>query len=125
MDRLLITSIVLDKLGFSEYCDEDGDWGGRTLTFQNGIQFRIMEQCEIDDDTYGYGDGKYISHHYCFGGFFAWPKIEGNIHHDLFFIHEMYECLEKHYPSCLEEFIFKLKALKMYTYIEQFLKERK
>ena len=45
---------VLDKLGFSEYWDENGTWGGRTLTFKNGIRFRIIEQGEMDDDTEGY-----------------------------------------------------------------------
>jgi len=116
MERLLITSTMLDKLGFSEYWDENGDWGGRTLTFSNGERFRIMETEEKDDDTDGYASGgNYIAHHFSFAGWFATPAIEG--HSDLFFLHEMYECIAKYYPSCLPEFTDKCIKLKMKLYL--------
>jgi hypothetical protein len=40
--KLNITDTILDKLGFSEYQDEHGTWGGRTLTFSDGTRFRII-----------------------------------------------------------------------------------
>jgi hypothetical protein len=121
--KLNITSEVLDKLGFSEYWDEDGTWGGRTLKF-NTQQFRIAEQEETDDDTSGYGiDPTYIANHYYFVGWFAVPKIEAN-HYNLFFLHEMYECIEKEYPDCLEEFHTKCIILNMGRYLHEYLIER-
>ena len=123
MSRLPITDTMLNKLGFSEYWDEHGTWGGKTLTFNNGVRFRIIEQKEMDDDTEGYASfGRYIAHHYYFAGWFAIPEIEGDA--ELFFLHEMYECIEKYYPTCLEEFVEKCKALKMQVYIDEYLSER-
>ena len=122
MRKLNLTDTILDKLGFSEYWDEHGTWGGRTLTFKNGVKFRIIDQEEMDDDTEGYGDGMYIAQHFYFAGWFAWEKIDGE--HDLFFLHEMYECIEKYYPTCLEEFVEKCKRLKMKIYIDDFLAVR-
>lgn len=113
MDKLNITETLLDELGFSEYWDEHGTWGGRTLTFENGTRFRIIEQEEMDDDTEGYGsNGRYIAHHFYFSGWFAIPKIEAATH-DLFFLHEMFECIELNYPDCLPEFTKKCQSLKM------------
>jgi len=124
MRRLNITATILDKLGFSEYWDEHGTWGGRTLTFSNGERFRIIEQEEMDDDTEGYSDdGAYVSNHYYFTGWFALPATK-SIHYDLFFLHEMYECVEKNYPNCVEEFIQKCRSLKMGKYIDDFLQSR-
>ena len=122
MRKLNLTDRILDKLGFSEYWDEHGTWGGRTLTFKNGVKFRIIDQEEMDDDTEGYGDGMYIAQHFYFAGWFAWEKIDGE--YDLFFLHEMYECIEKYYPTCLEEFVDKCKNLKMKIYIDDFLAVR-
>jgi hypothetical protein len=36
----------------------------------------------------------------------------------------MYECIEKYYPTCLEEFVDKCKNLKMKIYIDDFLAVR-
>ena len=122
MKRLNITDTILDKLGFSEYWDEHGTWGGRTLTFSDGTQFRIMDQEEMDDDTEGhYTGGTYIAHHFSFSGWFAIPKIDKG-HFDLFFLHEMYECIRECYPDNLEEFTSKCRQLKMGSYIDDFLK---
>lgn len=118
MTRLNITDLVLDKLGFSEYWDEHGTWGSRALTFSNGTHFRIIEQEEMDDDSEGYHkDGNYIAHHFYFAGWFAVPKID-DVHFDLFFLHEMYACIAKYYPDCLEEFVDKCNSVRMGRYID-------
>lgn len=103
MRKLNITDTILDKLGFSEYWDEHGTWGGRTLTFSNGTKFRIIEQEEMDDEHDGYGvlsgiESTYVANHFYFAGWFAIPKTDAG-HYDLFFLHEMYECIEKEYPD--------------------------
>lgn len=113
MNKLNITSQVLDNLGFSEYLDEHCTWGGRTLTFSNGTKFRIIEQCENEDD----------SDYFYFVGWFAIPKSDAK-YYDLFFLHEMYVCIEECYPNCLEEFINKCDNLKMKSYITDFINER-
>lgn len=123
MRKLNITNTILDKLGFSEYCDEHGTYGGRTLTFSNGVKFRILEYEEMDDDTEGYSlDGWYIAHHFYFGGWFSVNKIADD--HELYFLHEMYQCIEIHFPSCLDEFRTKCNELKMNIYIEDYLKNK-
>jgi hypothetical protein len=126
MRRLNITERILDKLGFSEYWDEDATWGGRTLTFSNGTSFRIIEQEERDDEDEGYGyEAIYISNHYYFAGYFATPKIyPPYLYYDLFFLHEMYECIEKEYPDCIDEFVANCKDLNMKPYIDDYLNER-
>ena len=124
MRRLNITETILDKLGFSDYWDENGTWGGRTLEFSNGTKFRIAEFEEMDDEEGGYGSNPtYVSDHYNFFGFFAIPPTNAN-DYDLFFLHEMYECIEKEYPDCLEEFTTKCKDLNMKPYIDEYLAER-
>lgn len=125
MDKLNITYKVLDKLGFSEYWDEHGTWGGRTLTFSNGTKFRIIEQCQMDDDTEGYhSGGKYVNDHFYFVGWFAIPAIKDLNYFDLFFLHEMYQCIETVYPDCLGEFVEKCKAVKMGSYIDSYLETK-
>lgn len=115
--KLNITDTVLDKLGFTDYWDEDGDWGGRILKFSDGNWLRIIEHGEIDDDSYGHtSGGRYIANHYSFAGFFALPPIQGN--HDLFFLHEMYQCIKMYYSDSLEEFENKCRDLKMGVYID-------
>lgn len=121
MNRLNITPKVLDKLGFSEYWDEHCTWGGRTLTFSNGVKFRIVERCEGEEE-YDMGLYAYVAQSYYFAEWFAMPKMDGMKSTDLFFIHEMYECIAEYYPECLEEFTTKCKYLKMDNYLELYLK---
>jgi len=126
-DRLNITSDVLDKLGFSEYDaindDEWYSWGTRTLMFTDGTKFIIAEIQQIDDYVCDFGVNGYVSHHYEFFGFMAEPTVPiGPV--DLFFLHEMYECIATYYPDCLEEFTDKCKAVRMYHYIDSYLKHR-
>lgn len=128
MKKLNITDTILDKLGFSKYWDEHGTWGSRTLTFSNGTKFRIIEQEEMDDVYDGYsllsGDKPtYIGNYFYFGGFFAIPKKQcGN--YELYFLHQMYVCIEKEYPDCIKEFTTKCKKLNMKPYIDDYLIER-
>lgn len=120
MSKLNITSRVLDKLGFSEYWDENGTGGCRTLAFNSGDKLRIYEQDEMDDNTEGYSkDGIYIANHYCFSSHWATPKITGNrIYRDLFFLQDLYEVIFEYYPDSLTEFIEKCIELKMIAYIK-------
>lgn len=119
--RLNITDAVLDRLGFSEYWDEHGTWGGRTLTFSDGTRFRIIEREEQDADYYQNAN-QYIAKHFYFAGWFAIPKINSSgSAFDLFFIHEMYECIKKFYPQCLDEFVSKCDTLGMEIYIKEYL----
>lgn len=112
MTKLNITDTVLDKLGFSPYWDEHGTWGGRTLTFKNGTKFRIIEQEEMDGDF----DQAYVANHFYFAGWFAIPKTSAG-HYDLFFLHQMFECIKKEYPDCVDEFTSKCESLNMGSYI--------
>lgn len=123
-DKLNLTDRILDKLGFSEYWDEHCTWGGRTLTFKNGTRFRIVDQEEMDDDTEGYSSfGKYIAHHFYFRASFAIPSLSWQVgDRDLFFLHEMYECIKDNYPDCIDEFLEKCKELKMKCYIDEYEK---
>ena len=128
MIKLNIDSNILDKLGFSEYWDKNGDWGGRTLLFKNDVRFRIVEQLEMDDIYEGYGalggcKPLYVSNHFYFAGWFATPSTDAK-NHDLFFLHEMYECIEWEYPDCLEEFVSKCESLNMKVYIDDYLSMR-
>jgi len=118
-DKLNITDGVLDALGFSDYWDEDGDWGSRILDFENGTRFRIAEMCESDDK-----EGLYVAQCFWFSDWYAIPTLllEGQGHTDLFFLHEMYECIAKLYPKCLPEFTCRCNKVKMISYIEEYLK---
>jgi hypothetical protein len=125
MKKLNITSSVLDRLGFSEYWDEHGTWGGRWLSFSNGVTFQIAEICETDDIYEGYSgmsgdEPTYVAQHYKFWGGFAIPKIDDAVV-DLFFLHEMYECIKTHYPHCLDEFTAICNRANMGPYIDDYL----
>lgn len=110
-----ITAKVLDKIGFSEYWDESGDWGGRTLKFSNGTMLRIADFDEKDDDTDGYAAwGTYQPQRYCFLGWFAIPKNnDNNCAEDLMFLGDLHEVIQKYYPECEKEFIDKCTEAKM------------
>ena len=65
MDNLLITSKVLDVLGFSEYWDMHGTSGTRTLKLPDGGVIILVEIDETPDDSDGYSlEGEYVSNHY-------------------------------------------------------------
>ena len=117
MSKLNITDDVLDKLGFGEYMDGTGDYGTRTLVFKNGQAFRIVEQDQKDDDTDGHWTGGiYLSNKWYFSGSFAIPEIKTK-DSDLYFIHEMYNCINQNYPECTEEFYENCKKVKMEKYL--------
>lgn len=82
----------------------------------------------MDDEYEGYGalcgsKAIYIANHFYFAGWFAIPKTDAR-YYDLFFLHEMYECIEKEYPDCIDEFIAKCKDVNMKHYIDEYLTER-
>lgn len=120
--RLNITDDVLDKIGFSEYWDDDGDSGTRTLSFKNGDRLVIVEYLQMDDDTEGYlTNGIYRSDHYLFVGYKAIPKSEND--YDLFFLEQMYEVIKELYPNCLNEFLDKCREVKMIEYVQEHIAE--
>jgi hypothetical protein len=126
MKKLNITEAVLDKLGFSEYWDENGTSGTRTLQFGDGERFQIVEQEEMDDSYEGYSGmvgskPEYVSQH-----FFFLDKNEKNSAHkikcyDLFFLHEMYLCVKEVIPGCLEEFVSICESVNMKPYIDSYI----
>jgi hypothetical protein len=109
--KLLLTDTVLDKLGFSEYNDLNGDCGSRHLRFKNEEYITIWEHLEKDDDSDGYSkDGIYLSHHYFI------MEQPG----DMDFINELYELIKAKSPASVPEFEEKCKTLKMYYYLDQY-----
>jgi len=119
MMRLNITTRILDKLGFSEYWAGSGDFGDRRLHFKSSDEvITIMEIDEKDDDTDGYAShGRYVAKHYLLS--------KSPEYRDLFFIEQLYDVVKELYPNSLNEFIEKLKDLKMFIYIEEYLKDEK
>lgn len=127
MRKLNITDEVLDHLGFSEYWNKVGNWGYRTLTFSNGTIFRIVEQDEMEDEYLGYsflagGEPTYVAKHFYYRGNFALPEKDWSKYYELFFLHEIYECIKNEYPECTDEFIQKCKEVNMKPYIDEYLK---
>lgn len=115
-DELLLTSKVLDVLGFSEYWAGSGDFGERCFGVEKVELYRIVEIDEIDDPDAGYGSGEpqYCSKHYCSRTFIK----------RIYFLHELYEDIENLNPNLLSMFIEKTKEknVNMYPYIKSFLK---
>lgn len=116
--KLNITSGVLDRLGFSPYEDETGEWGFRELGFENGIRFRIVNYDEMDVFSQQGGD-VYVAEHFVFLTDFAIPKIEKRENLELYFLHEMYFCINKYYADCLNEFREKCFNANMMYYLDQ------
>lgn len=107
-----VTQTVLDRLGFSEYWDENGTWGGRTLTFLDGTKLRIGSFDEMDDDSEGYcPNGRYQPQTFKFLGWFAIPKVEADF--EIVFLKDLYKVVKEVYPHCEVEFVGKCKKLKM------------
>lgn len=115
--KLNITDTVLDKLGFSEYWDEHGTWGTRTLTFSDNTKLTIIEYEEQDADYYENGN-LYIAHHFVFNGSLK-QKPEKDGYYDLFFLSDLYKCIAELFPDNLEEFVNKCKDLYMFEYIKE------
>lgn len=121
--KLNITDDVLEKLGFSDYWDDHGTSGSRILKFKSGIVFKIQERCQMDDGNEGYGgmydeDPIYVSNHYRFIGWYATPAIKNIKDINLFFLSDIYYCIRKYYPKCVDEFIDKIKSNHMIKYIK-------
>jgi hypothetical protein len=117
MEILNLTDLILDKFGFSEYWNDNGDSGTRTLTFSDGTILTIVEVLEHIND-----DNILLSNHYCYLGYKAIPK--NSFEQDLYFLHDLFEIIELFYSNCMEEFIEKCKELKIINYIESYLNYR-
>jgi len=123
MKKLNITDKVLDKLGFSEYWDEHGTWGTRSLKFDDGTIFMITEQEEMDDVYEGYSGmvnakPEYVAQHFYYLDKEGKKTTHGIKEYELFFIHEMYDCIKACYPNHLQEFVSKCESVHMGSYIE-------
>lgn len=117
MNKLPLTEDVLNRLGFSEYWDENCTWGGRTIKFSNGDTLRIIQYLVDEDDNYGYGGGKYQGEYYSYAGWFDIPKREHKYHGELFFLHELYDLILTVIPNSIDEFINRCKEHKMNYYL--------
>lgn len=120
-NELLLSSRILDRLGFSEYWDEHCTWGGRSITFAGDDSIRIIDQEEMDDDTEGnWYDGVHIAAHYRYSGWFDVPRRDEH-DSDLYFLHQLYDVVETIYPQHIAEFIERCKKNNMGGYIESYL----
>lgn len=119
-ERLPVTSFVLDHLGFHEYHDEHGTWGYRWLIIGDN-KFEITEIGETVDDSDGYADwGTFKSDHW------SYNKGKKNTHYELFFLHEMYQCIQSEFPvEFLAEFESICRKNKMGVYIDSYLQTLK
>lgn len=113
MEKLNITSTVLDKLGFSEYWAGSGDFGKRTIRFEDGSWYDIIEYDEKEDANDGYTPiKKYVTNHYA----------NSFNYRNIFFLHELYEVIRTHCsPTALDEFYVKCKEVNMSYYIDKYL----
>lgn len=126
-DTILITSKLLDVMGFSEYwpgCGEFGeralDLGGKTgdIRLKSKGEFPLYYIKEIDETEdpesgYGYGKPQYCSNHFCNKDF-----------QPMYFIHEMYEdIISRRTPKEIENFISLCgkKGVNLYPYIQSYL----
>lgn len=113
-----ITDKLLDVLGFSEYWDNNGQSGCRTLTLPSGKRIRIVDVDETDDIMYGYGDPQYHSQYYYWGQTFAVNKV--NLPpKDLVMLKDLYDLIKDiHGDEALHEFVQLLKDKNMYWCLE-------
>ena len=112
MRMLNLTDDILDKLGFSGYRDGAGNYGTRTMVFDNGDSLRIMEHDQQDDGSQGYGEPVYVSEH------FSYVHKNSPAHsEDLFFLHELYNCVIMWHGDSLIEFRKKCEFLNMGSYL--------
>lgn len=118
MEILNLTDSILDKFGFSEYWDDNGDSGTRTLTFSDGTILTIVEVLEhINDNNIYYYQIIIV----------IWDiklYLKNSFEQDLYFLHDLFEIIELFYSNCMEEFIEKCKELKIINYIESYLNYR-
>lgn len=121
--ELLLSDMVLDRLGFSEYWDENCTWGGRTITLgaaDGEYCIRILDQEEMDDDIQGfYGGGNHVAHTFSYTGFFGTPSTEH--YSDLYFLHQLYDLIEFLCPQHTNEFILRCNKNNMGNQIKSYL----
>jgi len=116
-NELLLTSYVLDKLGFTGYHDGAGDFGSRTLWLSPTSKIELIETDPKDDIYDGYssscGSEPEISNgHYLKDGWI------------IYFLHDLYECIIDDYLEDSEElkvFIEKCKKANCYPHLKSYL----
>jgi hypothetical protein len=126
-NELLLTSELLDNMGFSEYWGDSGDSGSRTLNLGAKIgderlisnkEYPLYYIHEIDEKN-DECDGYCGSLNYC-------PfKITNKDFHSMYFLHEMYEdILSRRTPEELDKFleITKSTNVNCYNYLMSYLK---
>jgi hypothetical protein len=126
--ELLITSGLLDVLGFSEYWGGSGDFGDRSLDLGGKVgderltskkeypRYMIREQDAKDDECDGYCGLPYkrVVSHFTDKDFYP-----------MYFIHEMYEdIVKRRTPEEVKAFIELTKAKNIYYYIDSYLKSK-
>lgn len=126
-NELLLTSKVLDVLGFSEYWGDCGESGTRTLNLGGTVGdprlvnkkeyplYHIHEIDETEDPAAGYGGPPMYSSRYFTDKDFC----------SIYFLHDMYEdIINRRTPEEIEKFIeiTKRKGTNMYPHIESYLK---
>ena len=121
--RMNLTEKALDEIGFSEYWDEHGTWGTRTLTFSNGDKFRIIENLDDVAEVDAKGTELFCANSYVHSTVLGMPRPERD--RDLIFLHDLYEVIEQQLPDSLAEFISICRKKHMGLYIDKYLQWRK
>ena len=116
--ELRIDDTVLDKLGFSEYWDNNGDSGERNFRFGDDV-FSITCYDQKDDETDGYASwGRYQSESYGVGLRHRNTDFYRKIH----FLHDLYEAILAITPNLVQPFMDKCRENLMHEYIEDYVK---
>jgi hypothetical protein len=115
-NELLLTSRVLDKLGFTEYWNGSGYFGTRRLIDKEAhdVFYELFQTDEMDDPTDGYdpyNPPEYQTQHYCTKD---WERM--------YFLHELYEDFLLRYPDKIEYLTKQIKTCNMYPQLKSYLK---
>lgn len=120
--EMLITSKVLDVLGFSEYWSGSSEFGTRSFgekisEHQYKTMYQLVEEDEMDDPCSGYCPPPiwYSPCHYH-------SNFDSKTHINIYFLHDLYEDILENCPEVLEFFLEKTKEVNMYPYMESYLK---
>jgi hypothetical protein len=109
---LQFTDRIADLLGFGEFCDENWVSGTRTLWFGNGALLTLIRVNEREDDSdFLVRDGDFIGEHFLYESTLLDRQVE------IFFLHDLYQCIKEEWPEYLQSFVATCKMLKMQSYI--------
>lgn len=108
---LQFTDRIADLIGFGEY---SGGYcfGTRSLWFGNGASLILTRVNEMEDGSDGLSDtGDFIGEH------FVYDSKTLNSQLEIFFLHDLYQCIKEEWPEYLQSFVATCKMLKMQSYI--------